>query len=70
MDISEVTLQVDTYGLGFRGAQSWGDNPQCTLWVLPGIDYVVSGYIWAEFQGCVVLGSHLWDVLYEWKPLR
>lgn len=24
MDISEVTLQVDTYGLGLRGAQSWG----------------------------------------------
>lgn len=73
MDVSEVTLRVDTYGLGFRGAQSWGDTPQCTLWALPEIGYVVSGHLWAEFQGFVVLGSHLWDVLwdvYEWKSLR
>lgn len=59
MDISEVTLQVDPNGLGFRSAQSWGDTPRCTLWVLAGIGYVVSGHFWAEFQSCVVLGSRL-----------
>lgn len=31
MDISEVTLQVDTYGLGFRAVRSWGDTLGCTL---------------------------------------
>lgn len=36
MDISEVTLQVDTYGLGFRAVRSWGDTLGCTLWVPPG----------------------------------
>lgn len=41
MDISEVTLQVDTYGLGFRAVRSWGDTLGVLCGYHLGIGFVV-----------------------------
>lgn len=67
MDISEVTLQVDTYGLGLRGAQSWGDTLWYTLWAQSGMGNIMSTFVlsfraaqsWGDtFRVNYIMGGH------------
>lgn len=62
---SEVTLQVDTSGLGFRGAQPWSGTLCCTLRAPSGMGYAVSfraAQSWGDiFWGAnSIVGGHHW----------